>query len=132
MLQLVLLIWGIVILTKQRVSLTRSKVVTGGPAILIGILFVCLMPIGILVGVVLGMVIVANNLPQDNLYMYGLIADLTLIALAVIIAFVIANIYGHDPNEVFDPMKQMGYEAFSPNEPMPPSDPNNPYSSPPR
>ncbi len=131
MLQLAITIWGIVILVKRKVSLTKKKVVTGGPAVAIGIMFIALLPLSFVMGLVLGFVIVAQGGmqgAQQDLMKYGVFIDFGLLALVIIAAFVIANIYGRDPTQVVATPDSV----TSDNEPLPPADPDNPYAAPPR
>ena len=61
MLELAFLVWGIIILTKRKFQLSSRKVVTGMPAILVGIMFVSLLPLGFVMGIILGVVMALNG-----------------------------------------------------------------------
>ena len=99
MIQLVLTIWGIVILVKRRVGFTKKKVVTGMPAIAIGILFVSMLPVGFILGMALGFVFVAQGISPDDTFYYAIFLDLGLLVSVIVAAFIIANIYGKNPND---------------------------------
>ena len=131
MLQIGLLIWGIVILVKQEVKL--SKVVKGGPAIAIGILFVATLPLAFAVGLVLGLVLGATGGQEavDAFMSYAFFLDIGLIVLVIVVAFIIAGMYGKHPHEFDRPYKANSGNPFAdPNQQQGPIDTTNPYSAP--
>jgi hypothetical protein len=126
MIQIAVLIWGIVILARQKATFGKSEV-RGGPAILIGVLFVGTMPIAFVLGLLLGMYSLSMGISQDDLFMYSVFIDIGLLAFVVITAFVIASMFGNKPGDT--PRHRNEPEA-PPQQFVPPSDPDNPYSSP--
>ena len=131
MLQLGISVWGIFILIKQKVTLTKNKVVTGGPAIAIGILFAGMLPLGFLVGVILGLIVAPMGQGAiDNLMSYAFVLDLVILALVLIIGFVIASIYGKSPGEIAREKRNSQPPYSQPNQQAWPVDTSNPYAAP--
>ncbi len=129
MIALALTIWGIVILVKRKVSLTKQKICTGGPAIAIGALFVGIFPISLAVGIVIGIVLVATGADPAFLMDYAIFFDLGVLALIVITAFVIASIYGRSEEELNRQKLAQNRPAGSkPN--FQPSNSSNPFEPP--
>ena len=135
MLELAFLVWGIIILTKRKFQLSSRKVVTGMPAILVGIMFVSLLPLGFVMGIILGVVMALNgglenleNGNAENMWIYAVLINVGLIVGAFVIAVLVAVTKGKDPRELEQAMDP--YQQY-PQQPVPPRDPNNPYSSPP-
>jgi|GEM_PF-3955740 len=127
MLQLAILVWGIVILAKQRVKFSATKVVTGRPAIAIGSIFVSVLPVGFMLGLVLGVLLTMQGIATDALMAYAVFMDIGLLVLAVVGALAIAARYG-TTEEVAN---AKGMSQASSNVTLEaPSDPSNPYSSP--
>ena len=132
--QIGLLIWGIVILAKQEVKMTRNKVVKGGPAIAIGVLFVTLIPSLFLVGLVLGIVSFAAGGQEavDGVVANAAFLEFGVLILFVVVAFIIASKYGKHPDDI----DQQPYKANSdnpyaqPDQYQKPIDTSNPYSAP--
>ncbi len=124
MIQLVLFIWGIFILVKHRVSLTKRKVVQGRAAVAIGTIFVLVLPVGFVVGLVLGLVMAALQVPSDSFFIFAVMADGALIVAAVVAAIIISSRYGGPAEE---PAASLPAAAapFAP-----PADPSNPFNPP--
>ena len=133
MIQLALLVFGIYILVKRKVTLSKNKVVTGGPAVAIGAIFVGLLPFGFFVGLVLGAALAGSG-NEESLMTYALALDFGLILVAVVLAFIIAMMYGKPAEEPpaatgthFPPP---GATSTNPPPASPPS--SNPFSEPPQ
>ena len=127
MIQLAILIFGIVILCRRRVSLSKKRVVTGAPAIAIGVIFVSILPLSFVLGIFLGVVMTASGVGEDRLFGYALAVDFGLLALAIVAALAIALSYSRDPNE----QQQEPLHENRTNAPYDePADPSNPYNAP--
>ena len=127
MIQLAILIFGIVILCRRRVSLSNKRVVTGAPAIAIGVIFVSVLPLSFFLGIILGVVMTATGVAEDRMFGYALAIDFGLLALAIVAALVIASNYSRDPNE----QQQEPAPENRTNSPYAePADPSNPYNAP--
>jgi hypothetical protein len=90
-LEIACLVFGIVILAKGRVSLTARKEVRGGPAYVIGLLLIAVLPVAVTLGIVVGLNAAQNAgggggfrlNPAFALIDLGVVVVLGLIALVV-------------------------------------------------
>lgn len=121
-------VFGIITLVKGRFQLSRTKVVVGAPAYIIGAILTAVLPMVLLIGIVVGAVLFARTGQQPNAQQrmaYSGI-DLAVVALALASSMAIAFATAKEPKR-----KQMPI-SFGP--PMPPpgasADPNNPYAAP--
>ena len=92
-LQIALTIMGIFILVKGKASLTRNKVCTGIPAIVVGVLFVLIIPILLVAGFFLGIGMALAGGTQEDALRYAKILDaavtwgIALTAIAIIFVY---------------------------------------------
>jgi len=135
-LEVALTIMGIVAIFKQKLQLGKGKVLTGIPAILVGLLMVATIPLVFCGVVVLMVVLGAMQQPPDAVSMWEIAVHLGVLAFIGLTAFVVTAIFGH-PEEIA-PINPNTYPTFAdalpPNPnwppPPPPADPKNPYSPP--
>lgn len=131
MFQLAVFVWGIFILVKRKVTLTKNKIVTGGPAIAIGILFVGMLPMAFVIGAILGLIVApVGQGAVDNLMSYARVLDFVILALVLITAFIIAANYGKSPGEIAREKHDSQTPYSQPNQQAWPVDTSNPYAAP--
>jgi len=88
---ILILILGVVTLIRGKVSLTNNRVVTGGPAYIVGALFVLPFPLSFGVGVLMGMQRAAEGRPMDEQFRtQGTFVDLGLTIGCLIMAVIVA------------------------------------------
>ena len=125
-------IFGIVTLVKGRISLTRNKVVSGTPAYAIGILLTATLPIVIVFGFCLGLYLgmqAASHGRAPPTAMDFIWVDAAVVLIMAALAVIIAVASGKPPRD--ESPRDFQTEDVSPFPPAsPPSDPENPYSSP--
>jgi hypothetical protein len=130
-LELGMSIWGIVVLVQQKLQFTKTRVVTGVPAIIAGLILMSTLPLLLTIGFTVGVVLTMNNggRPVSIVdYPALLLVDLGGLALVIGAVGAIAAVYGRDPRQLPD---QLWGSPGTANQPLPPpADPSNPYSPP--
>ncbi len=128
-LELVMTVFGIVILVKGTVQFTRNRQVRGAPAYIIGAILVAVLPTAFLVGIVYGIVLaIKTGAPPkvEQLQPTATIIEAAIVLVAIIAAAAIASATAKEPKR-----KKTTIEVGpSVNPPYRPVDPNNPYAAP--
>lgn len=131
MLQIALAIWGIVVLFTGKLTVSKTKVVQGTAARLLGLLMLMPFPVAFMIGVAVGAWGAASGRDLEDLQMTLMAVDAGLVIGTAVLVLAIAHAIGKSP--VQDPLTP----AFPPGQyappypsPAPPADPNNPYHSP--
>lgn len=132
-LELALTVWGIVTLCRGEFPLFGGKVVRGVPAYLVGGLLTAILPILIGIGIVIGIMLVAQGVPAQQLQARGneyWWLDLIVVPIFLVITLVIAFVNAEDPppTQLYNPYAPQQFPPPGPQ--YPPMDPNNPYASP--
>jgi hypothetical protein len=132
-LEIALTIMGIVAIYNQKLQFSRAKILTGVPAILVGLLMTGTIPM-VLAGVFVLMFAAgfANPNPPDS-SVWEIALHLGVLAFVAIVAGTVTAMFGYP--EHIEPNVPLGptfADPLPPNPtwPPPPSDPKNPYSPP--
>ena len=134
-LEIALTIMGIVAIYNQKLQFSKGKIVTGLPAILLGLLMVATIPmvIGGIVVVMFAIGFANPNQPVPDSSMWEFGVHLGVLAFVAITALIVTAMFGH-PEEIVPPnlnAPPMFADPLPPNPNWPrPSDPKNPYSPP--
>lgn len=120
-------VFGIVTLVKGKFQLSRTKVVVGAPAYVIGAILTAVLPVVLLLGIVVGAVFFARTgqepTAQQRLAFSGV--DLAVVAAALVATMAIAFTTAKEPKRKSSPT------PFGPAmPPTAPVDPKNPYAAP--
>jgi hypothetical protein len=123
-LEIVMLVFGIITLVKGAFKLTRKKVVTGGPAYVVGVLLILPLPLALATGFAIGVMHgLQGGAPMDpELLRKAAAVEWSIIVIMLISALVVALVSAKPP--------QPPQDQFGPNAPYSPLDPGNPYASP--
>lgn len=120
-------VMGIITLVKGRITLSRNRVVEGGPAYIIGGILVAVLPLAFGTGILIGIVIAAKTgaapTPQQ-IAPYAFI-DVVVVLAALGASLAIGTYSGKKPRSS-KPAAGLG----TTNPPYRPVDPNNPYAAP--
>ncbi len=116
MIQIGFFIWGLFILATRRFTLSDRNVVQGNAALVIGSIFLLVLPLGFVIGLVLGRVITSPHLA-----MVALLTDGGLIIGAVLTAIIVASRHGQPANKT---------QTADGGPSAPPADPANPFNPP--
>jgi hypothetical protein len=92
---IIMLIFGILALAQGKFLLTRSKAVTGGPVIAIGILLIAPLPLGFLAGMVLGsmMLVQGDRASVERFESTATAVGIAIPVICLVAALVIAAVY---------------------------------------
>jgi hypothetical protein len=118
-------IFGIVTLTKGRFMVSKSKVVTGSSAHIIGALLTATFPLALGIGFVVGFLYAVNTGQAPGFNPLFVAVDAGVVGLILLAVLVIAFSAGKPETPAALP--DMARTDWIP---PPPADPNNPYSAP--
>lgn len=119
--EIAMMVFGIVTLTKGSISFSRQRVVTGVPAYLIGALLTSTFPLVLGAGIVFGLIRAAQGQNAGDIPMGAFLIDIGVVATIGVTSAIIAAICGKDPLAIKQPQVASQTE-------LPPPDPNNPYA----
>ena len=124
-----MMVFGIVTLVKGRFPVSKNRVVTGGPAYLIGAILTGTLPILFAVGLFIGFMAVARTGRQPRIEDYAYL-DLIIVPIILLIVTAIALSTAKTTEDTVQQRLERPGGAFVPPTNFPPQDPENPYSSP--
>jgi hypothetical protein len=123
--EIAMTIFGIVTLTKGRISFSKRKVVTGGPAYLIGAMLTATFPVTLAIGMVYGFMRAAGGQDPTDIPLGAFLIDVAVVAIIGVGAAIVAAMFGGPP----DAAPANPAAADLSDQPLgPPKDPDNPYA----
>lgn len=141
MLQIAMLVMGIVVMFTGKMTISKSSVVLGWRARLVGLVLASGFPIAFIIGLSAGIYAGANGIPVESLD-WLMFVDIGAVLFCAVAGALLCLLFKQPVQQPGGPMYAPGMPPppgsppigmpsnYIPPPPPPPSDPNNPYQSP--